>query len=154
MSDNKEIFYSNEDYTVRIKIINDTKKYFIKFHMSNSPECEINFDIFNVYLKEFNKPIEIQKNEQRRHIEAGEFDDLIESDELTVNIVEDEDKLAIKCDIDKVLKTCTPVQQKRFNLYYMHGYSFRAIAAMEKCDFTSVKKSVYTVLKKIKNIFN
>jgi len=150
----EEKFYQNEDYAVRIKKIDGIERYFIKFRSQvTSAEIEIGFDDFNLYLKEFNKPLERQRNERKRHIEDGEIEYFIASGKLTIYTIEDDDKLAVKCTIDTILKKCTPIQQRRYEQHYIQGYSFTEIAKIENCDEAAIRRSISAVLKKIKKYF-
>ena len=154
MKDDKPIYYQNKDYTVRTEIADDVKRYFIKYHsVENSPEYEISLEIFALYHKEFNKPLERQQNEHRRHIEDGELEYFIASGKLTVYTVENDDNAANRLTLEAILKTCTPIQQRRFDLHYIQGYSLTEIAKMENCSVKQIWKSVKAVKEKIKNIF-
>ena len=146
--DKDKVFYKTEDYTVRMEKINDIERYYIKFHgQADSPEYEITLDVFQLYYREFKYTSEKRRDEHRRHIIDGEIDDFIISGNLTVKLFEQES--ISKVDLETILKTCTQAQQRRFKLHYIQGYSFREIAKIENCDFTSVKESVYAVTKKI-----
>lgn len=146
------VFYKNEDYTVRMEKIGGCEHYYIKFHgQSDSPEHEITIDIFKLYFKEFRKPFDKMLNEQRRHMEDGEADSFIISGKLTVALLEQE--YADKAELQAALKTCTPVQQRRFELHYIQGYLIEEIAEMENCDRTSVNHSIIETRKKIKKYF-
>jgi len=152
MSDDKPIYYSNKDYTVRMEIADGVKRYFIRYHsLNNSPEYEISLEIFMLYHKEFNKPLERQKNEHRRHIEVGDADIFLISGEVTV--VQFEQEQISKADLEAALKLCTPIQKRRFELHYIQDYSFTEIAKMENCGIRRVKKSVDDAVKKIKKYF-
>lgn len=146
----KKLFYKCEDYTVRMRIIGDCQHYYLKFHgQTDSPEYEINIDIFKLYYKDFKYDLEKIRNEHRRHIEDGEVDDFIESGKLTVKQFEQE--CVEKIDFEAALKMCTPIQKRRCKLY-VQGYSFTEIARMENCDKEAVRQSIITAVKKIKNI--
>lgn len=97
------MYYKCKDYTARMEIIDDCERYFIEFHgQIDSPELEVSLDIFNEYYKEFSKPMERQRNEQRRHISNSEINE-------SVNAIEDEDTLIAKYSIEEILKKCTPI---------------------------------------------
>ena len=149
--DKEEKFYQNEDYLVRMKKIDGIERYFIKFNMTDSPENEISLDIFMLYFqdKDFRKPLDKQRNQSRRHIAKGDSEYHV----LTNYRVDDEDTIVLKSDIETVLKTCTPAQQKRFNLHYIQDYTFEEIAKMENCTKQSVCESIERVVKKIKKYF-
>ena len=153
MFDKDRVFYKSEDYTVRMEKIGSCEHYYLKFHgqTADSREEEITLDVFMLYYGEFKKPFDKKRNEYDRHIEDGEVDGFIISGKLTVATFEDE--AAVKADLDAVLKTCTAVQQRRFDLYHTQGYSFTEIANMENCDEAAVRRSVKATLKKIKIIF-
>jgi predicted DNA-binding protein YlxM (UPF0122 family) len=137
------MFYKNRDYTKRMTVINGHNRYFIKYHsLTYTPEQEIKLDTFMLYLKEFNKPLERQKNEQRRHFEDVDIDYLVATGKLTAFIVES-DSLTTKYAIESALDKCTPIQQRRFVLHYLHEYSFTEIAKIEKCDEAAIFGAFY-----------
>jgi len=134
-------------------VANGQARYFIKFNFHDGAlEIQISQKIFNMYISEFNKPMERQRNEKRRHIENVEikshtilgsnFITLFEQDSVT------------KADIEAALKSCTPAQRKRVLLHYFEGYSFREIADMQRCDESAIRRSITAALKKIKKYFS
>jgi len=146
------VYYKGEDYTVRFERVDGCERYFLMFHgQKNSREYEISLEIFKLYYGDFKSPLEKNRDEQRRHIENGDIDGFIISGKLTVTHFEQDS--VNKADIDAVLKTCTPTQKRRFELYHYQGYTFREVAEIENCDFKSVKQSVYAVNEKIKKYF-
>jgi hypothetical protein len=151
MFDKDRVFYKSEDYTVRMEKIGGCEKYYLQFHgQTESPELEVALDVFMLYYKEFRKPLDNQRTEQRRHKEDGEIDGFIISGKLTVTSFEDE--VAVKADLDTILKTCTPKQQKRFN-QHVQGYSLTEIAETENCKAVTVWQSIKAVEEKIKKYF-
>jgi len=153
MFNKDRVYYKSEDYTVRMEKIDGCERYYIKFHgQFDSPEQEITIDVFTLYYKEFRKPLEKKRNEQRRHIESGGIDGFIISGKLTVTQFEQE--YVEKAEIEAVLKTCTLVQQRRFELHYAKGYTLEEIAEMENCTNQAISKSVEDVKKKIKKYFS
>jgi RNA polymerase sigma factor (sigma-70 family) len=148
------MYYKNSDYTIRTEIADGVKRYFIKFHGQNdSPEYEISLEIFKLYHKEFNKPLDNQRTEHRRHIENGDIEYFIMSGKLTVGAAEDEDRTVTRYAIEAALKTCTPIQKRRFELYFIKGYTFEEIARLESCTKRKVKESVDRALEKVKKYF-
>ena len=146
------MFYKNADYTVWTEIIDGQRKYFIKFHCQvGSYELEITQDVFLIYIKEFRKHFERQRNEKRRHIENDGIERFNAQSELVVMF---EQETITKADIDAALKMCTPTQRERLKLYYFQGYSFAEIAKMEGCAEAAVRQSVTAGLKKIKKYFS
>jgi len=148
MFDKEEVFYRNEDYIVRMEKIDGIEKYYIKFNMINSPESEISHDIFMLYYNKFKKPFENHRKERKRHIDANDINSF-----LTLYTTDDEDSAVIKYDIDAVLRTCTSVQQKRFNLHYIQDYTLTEIAKIENCSVMAVKESLEAAKEKIKKYF-
>ena len=150
--DKKKAVFICSDYTVRMEKDGDFERYYLKFHsQDDSPELEITLDVFKLYYKDFKFILEKNRDEHRRHIEDGDIDDFITSGKLTVKQFENE--CVDKADLDAVLKTCTPVQQRRFNLHYIQGYSFSEIGKMECCKKAAVSESINAVMKKIKKYF-
>ena len=152
MFDKDRVFYKNEDYTVRMEKIGGCEKYYLQFHgQTDSQELEVTLDVFMLYYVEFRKPLEKKRNEQRRHIEDGEIDGFIVSGKLTFTSFEQE--YADKDEFESALKTCSPVQQRRFKLH-IQGYTMPEIAKMENCDRTSVNHSIIETRKKLKKYFS
>jgi len=140
---------------VRFERSGSRERYFIKFHgQVDSPEIETSLDVFKLYYKEFKKPLENKRNEPRRHIENGEIDGFIISGKLTVAQFEQE--FVDNADFEAALKTCTPVQQRRFGRFglYRQGYTLEEITEMENCTNQAVSDSVTSVNKKIKKYFS
>jgi len=153
MFDKDKVFFKCEDYTVRMERIDGCEKYFIKLHgHSDMPEQEINADVFMLYYKEFRKPFDKMQNEQRRHIEIGKIDSFIKSGKLTLNGFEK--AYSDKAELDAALKTCTQIQQRRFTLHYLQGYSVSEVADMEHCDISVVSRSIASAEKKIKKYYS
>ena len=151
--DKDRVFYKSEDYTVRMEKIGGCERFFLKFHgqTTDTPEQEITIEVFKLYYKEFRRSLEKKRNEQRRHIEDGDIDGFIMAGKLTVTRFEQEH--ADKAEFDAVLKTCTAVQQRRFELH-RQGYTLDEIAKQENCGKSRVQKSVNAVMEKIKKYFS
>jgi RNA polymerase sigma-70 factor (ECF subfamily) len=148
------MFYKNDDYTVRMEIIGIHERYFIKYHgQADSAEHEISLDIFMLYYREFNKPLERQRNEKRRHIEPNSLDYIIASGKLIDRTSENEDNAVSLLAVETAIEVCTPIQRRRFKLHYIQGYSYTEIAKKENCDEAAVRRSVSAALKKLKIFF-
>jgi RNA polymerase sigma-70 factor (ECF subfamily) len=117
---------------------------------TDSKGIEITHDIFQAYLKEFNKPLERQRNEKRRHLEAEDMESLIESGRLAA-VLPFEREILARVDIYAALEKCTEIQRRRVIMHYALGYSFTEIARIEGCNETPVRRSILAALKKIKN---
>jgi RNA polymerase sigma-70 factor (ECF subfamily) len=142
------MFYGNCDYTVWAKMIDGNQKYFITYHSQvNSQTVEICSDIFNIYISEFNKPLERQRNERRRHLEGRDLDSINLSGELAVMF---EKESIMKLDALSAMSSCTEVQYNRLFLHFFEGYSFVDIANMEGRDEAAVRRSISAALKRIK----
>lgn len=147
-------FYANKDYTARIDDGGCCERYFIRFHgQVTEPEIEVTLEIFILYVKEFNKPMERWMNEQRRHIEYGGLDGFNQPGQLPAHVKSHEQQCVTKADLDAVLEMCTPIQQRRFRLYYCDGLTHEEIARAENCGKQRVKKSIDAVSEKIKKYF-
>ena len=105
-----------------------------------------------LYYYEFRKPLDKKRNEYRRHIIDGEIDGFDISGKLRISQFEQE--FADKAEFESALKTLTPVQQKRFRLYHIEGYTLEEIAEIENCKFQVIWKSIKAAEEKIKNIFS
>ena len=148
------MYLKTRDYTVWMKESGGEKRYFIKYRgQTDSPTCEISLEVFTLYVEEFNKPLEKQRNEHRRHLEDGSLEHFDMSGELASRTADVEDRRVTMYAVEAALKTCTPIQQKRFRLHYHEGYSFIEIAKLENCDEAAVRRSIKAALKKIKIFF-
>jgi len=146
------MLYRSTDYTVWMEVTDGRPRYFIRYHFQiGAVEAEISQEIFNVYIGEFNKPVERQRNERRRHLESNDISEFILSGNLVVLFEQDS---VTKADIEAALKTCTPIQRKRLIQHYFQGYSFADIAVMDECAEASVRESIKSGLKKIKKYFS
>lgn len=56
--------------------------------------------------------------------------------------------------LHKALEILTEVQQRRVELYYFEGLTYKQIAEIEGCTFQKVEKSIKAALKKLKNFLN
>ena len=152
-NEKKKAFYKSEDYTVRMEKIDGCERYYIKFHsQTKSPEQEISLEVFALYYGEFKNTLEKKRDERRRHIMDGDIDGFIISGKLTVRLMEQE--YIEKAELETALKTCTPIQQKRFRLYHIQDYSLKQIAKMENCKLAAVSESVRAAEEKIKKYFS
>ena len=146
------MYYKNHDYTVWMKNSDGHVKYFIKYHsQSNTSIIEISKDVFDMYHKEFKKPMECQRNERRRHIDAVDIDSHVKTGGLFE--LPFEASSAARVDVYTALKSCTAVQRKRLILHHIQGYSFTEIARMEKCDEAAIRRSVSSAFKKLQKYF-
>jgi len=151
------MFLKNKDYTVWTKKAsgeNGEDEYFIMYHgQTESPVCKICVELFVLYLGEFHKPLENQRNERRRHMENESLGDVDKSGKLASDTLTDEEMLLTLCAIEAALKTCTPLQQKRFKAHYQDGYTMTEIAEMDGCDLAAVSRSIAAAMKKVKKYF-
>ena len=113
---------------------------------------EVSEEVYAV-LQEENKEQEHQRYERRKHIDDRELNDYIVRQKRVAENLEDYciNREQLK-EIQRIVRTCTKTQQRRFYLNRICGYSYTEIAQMEKCHMTSVKESIVVVLKKIKKI--
>ena len=104
-------------------------------------------------LQEENKQQERQRNEKRRHFDTRELSDYIIHQKRVAENLEDYcvNREQLK-EIQRIVRTCTKTQQRRFYLNRICGYSYTEIAEMEKRKLYAVQKSVSAVLKKIEKI--
>jgi len=145
----KAIYYKNNDFTARkvAKEDGSDARYFIRFHSAeDSPEVEVDLEMFTLYATEFHRVMEKDRNEKRRHIEAcGDIAAFGTPSFETVSLT--------WLDIEEVLKTCTPTQQRRFRLH-VEEYSFTEIARLDGCDKAAVFRSIRAVRTKIQKYFS
>ena len=149
------MYLKTRDYTVWMKESGGEKRYFIKYRgQTDSPTCEISLEVFTLYVEEFYKPLEKQRNEHRRHLEDGSLEHFDMAGELASRTADAEDRRVTMYAVEAVLKTCTPIQQKRFRLHFVEGYTLEEIAVSENCGKPRIKKSVDAVMEKVKKYFS
>ena len=140
------MYYKNNDYTARAVTRDGVMRYFIRFHgVLDSQEVEVDAEMFALYMAEFKWPLERDRNEKRRHIQDGH-----DMEEFGVPSFEAESLL--RCDIEAVLQSCTPAQQRRFRLH-IEEHSFAEIARFERCTERAIRKSVEAVKARVKTFF-
>ncbi|WP_159430687.1 RNA polymerase sigma factor [Anaerotignum propionicum] len=115
---------------------------------------KVSVEIFELFEEE-RKEIARLRKEKERH----SSDEDVESDiagylhSLRTTSLEERamQRQELKSAVD-VIKSCTPVQQRRFYLNRILGYSFTEIARKERCSEGAVRLSINKVLKKLKII--
>lgn len=147
--------YKNEDYIAsRVKHDNGEVEYFIKYKSSTHPqEIKVSKSDFMLYVDEFRKSHERQRNEKRRHIHDEDIEEIDENTAALTHTTDFSRQYDVRVSVEMVLKSCTPIQQRRFTLHRNYGYSLTEIAKMEKCDESAIRRSVNVVDEKIKNLF-
>ena len=145
------MYYKNSDYTARTEMCDGEQKYFIQFHgqVDDSPVIEVERDIFLLYMQEFRRPLDRQRNERRRHLSEKSLEEALAEKARTSPFARDLEEVELWCDVEVVLKGCTPSQERRFRLF-AKGYSLTEIAAQEDCSPEAVRLSVSVAKKKIK----
>lgn len=114
----------------------------------------VSFPVFHLIGREAILQDEAQEAAKKNHIDDREMEDYILSTEAERHLhrsAEDEFfKQEQRRELQRLLDTCTAVQRERFYLYYIYGYTFREIAAMQKCNIPSVAESIKAARKKLK----
>ncbi len=112
---------------------------------------KVSVEIFELFEEERRMCGRLRK-EKERHA----FDEDVESDILgylhSLRTVSLEERAIQRQELEfviDVIKSCTPVQQRRFYLNRILGYSFTEIARKERCSEGAVRLSVNKVLKKL-----
>ena len=80
---------------------------------------------------------------------------LEEKKEQVLKSIEEQGQLTdeLKEKINKALSLLTETQRRRVLMRFVDGLTFQEIAKVEQCDYTSVKESIESALKKIKKNF-
>ncbi len=142
-----------EEFKISIKVIDGIERYFIKyFSVRSDNEVEIDLDTYNLYKFTFSKPLKKLKNEFARRRDFKELDEVLKEQKYMDIVVDIEELCCINLDLEfvkEVLNICTPVQRKRFVLYYIYGYTYKEIAEFENCTITAITTSLSAVLKKL-----
>lgn len=117
---------------------------------------KVSFEIYELFEEE-RKEIARLRKEKERHASGEDVESDIAGYLHSLHTVSLEERAIqrqeLKSAVD-VIKSCTPVQQRRFYHNRILGYSFTEIAAKEHCSERAVKFSVDTVMKKLKELKN
>lgn len=115
----------------------------------------VSFPVFHLIGREAILQDEAQEAANKNHIDDREMEDYILSNEAEHHLhrsAEDEFfRQERRRELHRLLDTCTAVQRERFCLYYLYGYTFREIAAIQNCSDMAVRQSIKAVSKKVKN---
>ena len=111
-------------------------------------EVEVSEEVYKVF-HDYDKLMENQNHEHRRHWDKRRLEDYIVDDNL-VSPESPEDQVCLFVTLCSVLENCTLNQQRRFYLYLL-GYSLSEIAQIEHRSVMTVKGSIETTIKKIQN---
>jgi DNA-directed RNA polymerase specialized sigma24 family protein len=115
---------------------------------------EVSYEVYQAFEDE-RKELERERYERRQHWDKRGLEDYILANE-SIAVSEKLEDLFFRLNtlrtIQDVVRACTHVQQKRFYLHCVCGYSYAEIARMYNCSVMTVKGSVASVLKKIKKV--
>jgi len=144
--------YKNSEYTVRA-MVNDNgnhQYYIIYHHCDASVEVEIDASLYELYLKEFRRPMEKQRNERRRHIDSISLDD----EDVEVQGYDPFQELDLQLDLELALKMLTPLQKQYLLMNRLEGYSIAEIARIDMKNESAIRKSIRAAEVKINNYFS
>ena len=118
----------------------------------------LDFRLFTVLTREFKLEDLKQEKRDERHVEKLRLEARpANAPELASKTL---DEQYIRQEIKDLLESApalaglTPTQLRRFQLFVESGKSFREIAEIEHCKYSTVKDSVDAAKKKIKKFFN
>lgn len=98
-----------------------------------------------------------QIHKYRKHIEHSEVYEetlLHRAINKPISIEEEVEYKIMLEDIKNAFSVLTETQKRRIKMYYFDDLNFKQIAAIEHCDESSVRESIYKGLEKIKKILN
>ena len=148
------MYYKNHDYIARAETRNGVVRYFVRFRgQVDSPEEEVDLEMFTLYTTEFAKPLEKQRKEWRRYRSRRSLDEVLSTGRRTGSFAHDLEEAELWEDIEAVLASCTEKQKRRFRLF-VKGYSLTEISKIECCDEKSVRQSISPVIERMKKIFS
>lgn len=130
--------------------------FYVTITDGNGKEIKVKvpFEVFELFDAE-RKEIERVRKEKERHASDEDVEGNIAGyyNSMRHKSLEDEvmQRQELRTALD-VIKSCTPIQQKRFYLNRILGYSFTEIARKENCTEGAVRKSVKEVSNKIKKL--
>ena len=131
--------------------------FYVKTLNSQGEEIlvEVSFEVYTIFEQE-GKEIERLRKENDRHGDDSEVESDVVLYKYSLKTASVEDQVDYRREIEavmQVVKICTKIQQRRFHLNRILGYSFTEIASMENCSEGAVRKSVRSVSEKVKNYF-
>lgn len=114
---------------------------------------EVTEAVYRLFEEEYRFQERI-RNEHRIHLDDRTLENYTMTCQAVTEYLEDtyfrRERLAV---IYTVLQSCTPIQRERFILNRVCGYKCTEIAKMQESSPRRVRRSVETVLKKIKKYF-
>lgn len=129
--------------------------FYVKVKDSNGRYVyvEVSFEIHELFEEEKRYNNRITKRFERHGTDVEFVEDYMLPSRLHTTSIPQ--RIAYQEEINKaqaVIATCTEIQQRRFNLHRVMGYSLTEIAKMEGCSVMSIKRSVDAVSKKLEEI--
>jgi len=129
--------------------------YIIQTDINGQPlRLSITEELYNFYEEE--KMIANRlSNWNRNHRDMRELEHILVVDDYArarERMIREQRTRDMLDGIAQVLKTCTPIEQRRFALKFVKGYTYVEIAHSEGKSEASVKESVYKVRRKINKL--
>ena len=142
----KHLFKDEKAYTLEIKEELDVVRYFVSFTDSEkiAHKTEVSQDIYDEFVA-MQRTVRNLERSDERHISGGGLEDTV----LALESIALEDIVTLKTAIESL----TPIQRRRFLLYFEHGLNFTEISKMEKCATQTVIESIEGAKKKILKLF-
>ncbi len=133
-----------------------TKSYVVEFKDNKNAiqKVEITEEIYQA-LDKFELEDISQIHKYRKHIEHNEvYEETLyhRAINITVSIDEEIESRFINEELKDAINKLSEVQKRRIKMYYFEDKTLEEIAKIEGCHFTSVKESISSGLKKLKNL--
>ena len=133
-----------------------TKSYVVEFkdNKNTIQKVEITEEIYQA-LDKFELEDISQIHKYRKHIEHNEvYEETLyhRAINITVFIDEEIESRFINEELKDAINKLSEVQKRRIKMYYFEDKTLEEIAKIEGCHFTSVKESISSGLKKLKNL--
>ena len=132
-----------------------TKSYVVEFkdNKNTIQKVEITEEIYQA-LDKFELEDISQIHKYRKHIEHNEvYEETLyhRAINITVSIDEEIESRFINEELKDAINKLSEIQKRRIKMYYFEDKTLEEIAKIEGCHFTSVKESISSGLKKLKN---
>ncbi len=144
-------------YTINV----NNNIYFVTFKdgCNNLNEVEVSKEVYEVFdqneLKDISQMHKVEKYYDFRRIDNSDYTGIVLFFGTKSNYKSLEDEVIENIDNEKLyeaINKLSEVQKRRIKMYFFEDLNYTQIARIESCDESSVRESIHSALKKLKNL--
>lgn len=137
------------------KSTKEVEYYLTQLDINGRPaRYQITEDLYNFYVEEKRLANKLS-NWNKNHRDMRELEYLLLTSDYkraSEHLAQEQQSHDTLADVALILKTCTKVEQRRFTLKFVQGYTYAEIARLEKRSEASIKESVYKAIAKMNKL--